>query len=93
LQRRRHVADLVEEQRAVVRRLEQAGLAAAPGARERPFLVAKQLGFEQRLGKAAQLTATKGKARRGLASCIPCASTSLPVPLSPLTSTVESTIA
>jgi hypothetical protein len=36
LQRRRHIADLVEEQRAVVRRLEQAGLAAAPGARERP---------------------------------------------------------
>ena len=44
----RHVADLVEEQGAVVGRLEQAGI-ALDRAGERALDVAEQLGFEQRL--------------------------------------------
>ena len=48
LERRRHVADLVEEQRAAVALLELAD-AAAVSPRERPFLVAEQLAFQQAL--------------------------------------------
>ncbi|VVE04435.1 hypothetical protein PNO31109_02287 [Pandoraea nosoerga] len=47
LQRHRHFADFVQENRAVVGRLEKARLAAAPRAGERPFLVAEQLALEQ----------------------------------------------
>ena len=46
LQRQRHVADLVEEQRAAVGRLEQA-LVRLHGAGERAARVAEQLGLEQ----------------------------------------------
>ena len=49
LQADRHLADLVEKQRAAVRDLELPGLAGV-GAGERPLLVAEQLGLEQRLG-------------------------------------------
>ena len=49
LQRERHLADLVEEQRAAVRLLEQA-LAALLGVGERALRVAEQLALEQRLG-------------------------------------------
>ena len=52
LQAHRHVADLVEQQRAAVRGLEQA-LVRAVGARERAFDVAEQLGLEQVLGHRA----------------------------------------
>ncbi len=45
----RHLADLVEEQRAPVGLLE-AAFAAALGAGERALLVAEELGFHQRLG-------------------------------------------
>ncbi len=41
-------------------------------------------------GIAPQLTATKGRLRRGLASWIARATTSLPVPDSPRTSTLDS---
>ena len=47
LQRKRQIADFIEEQRAAVRHLELARLAVR-GARERAFLVAEELGFEQR---------------------------------------------
>ncbi len=46
LQRQRHVADLVEEQRAAIGLLEAAGVAAR-GAGERAGLVAEQFRFEQ----------------------------------------------
>ncbi len=46
LQRGRHVADLIEEQRAAVRLLEAAAPQAV-GARERTFLVTEQFGLEQ----------------------------------------------
>ena len=49
LRRRRHVADLVEEERAAVGLLELAD-AAAVGPGERALLVAEQLALEQRLG-------------------------------------------
>ena len=52
LQAHRHVADLVEQQRAAVRRLEQA-LVGAMRARERAFLVTEELGLEQVLGHRA----------------------------------------
>jgi hypothetical protein len=48
LQRRRHVADLVEEQRAAVG-LFEAAAAQRVGAGERALLVAEQLRFEQLL--------------------------------------------
>ena len=41
-------------------------------------------------GRAPQFTATKGPARRGERAWIACATTSLPVPLSPVSSTVVS---
>ena len=50
LQRQRHVADLVEEQRAAVGGLEEADLALV-GAGERAALVAEQLALEQALGQ------------------------------------------
>ncbi len=46
LQRQRHVADLVEEQRAAVGRLEEA-LVRLHGAGERAARVAEELGLEQ----------------------------------------------
>jgi hypothetical protein len=59
LHRRRHLADLVEEQRAAVGELE-AALAARCAAGERALLVAEQLALEQLApGIAAQLTASR----------------------------------
>jgi hypothetical protein len=52
LERERHLADLVQEQRAAVRVLEPAGL-LAHGAGECALLVAEELGLEQRLGQRA----------------------------------------
>ena len=49
----RHVADLVEEQRAAVGLLEPAD-AAAIGAGEGALLVAEQLALQQRLGDGAR---------------------------------------
>jgi hypothetical protein len=46
LQRRRELADLVEQERAAVRALERADVASI-GARERAALVAEQLAREQ----------------------------------------------
>ena len=90
LHRRAHVADLVEEQRAALGDLE-AALAGGDGAGEGAPLVAEQLGLSSRsAGMAPQFTATKGRLRRGLRSWMARAQTSLPVPDSPSTRTVES---
>jgi hypothetical protein len=59
------VPTFVEEERPLVRLLE-ASLARADGAGERAAHVPEELGFEQRLGIALQLMATKRLARRGL---------------------------
>ena len=52
LHRQRQVADLVEEQRAAVGRLEEA-LAVVGGAGERALAIAEELGLEQLLGNRA----------------------------------------
>jgi hypothetical protein len=52
LHRRGHLADFVEEQRPLLRRLDEPFLVAA-GARERAFHVAEQLRFEERFGQGA----------------------------------------
>ena len=62
LQRRRHVADLVEEQRPLVGQLEAAEL-ALDRARERALLVAEQLRLEQRLGQRAAVDLDERPAR------------------------------
>ncbi len=53
MQRQRHLADLVEEQRAAMRGLEQPRLAAAPRTGERAVVIAEQLAFQQRLREGA----------------------------------------
>ena len=85
---RRQLADLVEEERAAVGQLEAPGLLAV-GAGEGAALVAEQLALEQRLGQRRAVERDEGAVgaragvmdRRGRA-------TSLPVPLSPVMSTV-----
>jgi hypothetical protein len=88
LERRGHVADLVEEQGAAVGLLEAAG-AARLGAGERALLVAKQLGLEQLSREWPPYSAQRRAARRaGCAGAARCATSSLPVPDSPVISTV-----
>ena len=82
-----HVADLVEEQRAAL------GLLEAPAAQrlragERAALVAEELGLERSFGIAAVLIATNGIGARGLCRCNARATSSLPVPDSPVIITV-----
>ena len=52
----RQIADFIEEQRAVVRHLETPGLPIVR-AGERPLLVTKQFGLEQRIGKRGAVDA------------------------------------
>jgi uncharacterized protein YoaH (UPF0181 family) len=87
LQVERHVADLVEEQRAAVGLLEAAaarGLRAGEGA----ALVAEELAFEQVLRDRRGVDGDERTAARGLCLCSARATSSLPVPLSPVISTV-----
>ena len=85
----RHLADLVEEDRAVVGHLELAGLVAI-GAGEAALHVAEQLGLEQRLGNAGAVDRHEGCLARGLAALMARATTSLPTPLSPVMRTLAS---
>ena len=55
LQRDRHVADLVEEERAAVGLLDQSDRAAAPGAGECAVGIAEQLGLDQAFGKGGAI--------------------------------------
>ena len=88
LQRRAHRPDFIEEQRAAVRLLDPA-LAVGDGARERAAHVPEQLAFEQGLGNRAAvdrdeaLSAPQAGVVNRLAPPAP-----LPVPVSPVTSTV-----
>ena len=90
LQRRLHLADLVEEHRAVVGELELARL-VLDGAGERAALEPEQLRFEQLRGqrRAVDLDERLVPPRRGADGCAR-ATSSLPVPLSPRISTVTS---
>ena len=81
LDRQRQLADLVEEQRAAVRRLEQPAFAAtAPVNAPRSWPNSSL--SSQRLGIAAQLTDTNGPSRAPDA-WIAAAASSLPEPVSP----------
>ena len=94
LHRHGHVAHFVEEERAAVGEHELA--VAARGGR-RPCSAdgeaPKNSASSSVSGIAATFTPMKGPWARGLAAWIACASTSLPVPVSPSSSTVVSTCA
>ena len=81
------LADLVQEERPSVGQLQPA---AAPGrgAGEGALLVPNSSLSSRCSESEAQLTATKGPLARGLRRCSSCATTSFPVPLSPLSKTV-----
>ena len=85
----RQIADLVEEQRAAVGQLELAGpRAVGPG--EAPGAVPNSSASTSDSGMAATFTATKGPLERSDRLWMPWASSSLPVPVSPRSSTVAS---
>ena len=65
LRRRRHLGDLVEEQRAAVGELE-AALPPLGGAGERALLVAEDLALEQRLGNRRAVDGDERERARGL---------------------------
>jgi hypothetical protein len=88
----RQVADLVEHQRAAVGGLDLAGRGLG-GAGEGALLVAEELAFQQVLGDGGAVDGDEALPLRLEAWCSPCASTSLPVPLSPSSSTVASLLA
>lgn len=79
----RQVGDFVEEQGATAGGLEQA-LLVFDSASEAAFLVAEELAFHQLGGIAPQFTGTNGRSIRGPCSWIRRATSSLPLPDSPL---------
>src|SRR5205823_5426771 len=87
LEIQRQIADLVEEQRPAVRQLELAQLLPV-GAGEGAALVAEELALTRLAGMAGRFTATNGLVLRSLRAWMYRASTSFPVPLSLVTSTV-----
>ena len=90
LQLERQLADLVEEERAAVGALEGAG-DAGDGAGEGAALVAEELALDQRRRHGAAVDDDERLAARArLARCSASATRSLPVPVSPCTSTVVS---
>ena len=93
LRDQRHVADLVEEQRAVVGELEAARLAIVR-AGERALFVAEDFRLEQRVGqrRAVDRLELRGRCAR-LSSWIIRATTSLPEPVGPRISTEMSDLA
>src|SRR5436190_7553654 len=86
---RRQIANLVEEDRAAIGGFEPAE-APLQRARERALLVAEELGGDERRGIAAQFTRMKARPARCDFLWMARAISSLPLPVSPLMSTVES---
>ena len=83
------VADLVEEQRALVRQLEQA-LLGVDRAGEGALHVAEEVATPAGRGAGCpEFTTMKGLSARGLLAWMALATSSLPVPLSPTTRMVE----
>ena len=82
----RQVADLVEQQRAAVRRFDVADLARIRTGKC-AALITEQFGLQQMRGMAPQLTATNGPLRRSEWRWIATAVNPLPVPVSPNTNT------
>ena len=89
----RQVADLVEEDRRVVGELEPADL-PRQRAGERALLAAEQLAFDQRRRNRRAVDPHHRRVpRRGPSAWMCVANSSLPVPVSPSSSTVESVAA
>ena len=59
LQRQRHFAYLVKKQRTTVGDFKQPGASSASRAGKRPFLIAKQLRFQQRFGNRPAVDGNK----------------------------------
>ena len=89
LQVEREIGDLVQEQRAPIGQLEAAD-AIGLGVGERAFDVAEQLALEYPSERPPMFTVTMGCAARSLTACSVRATTSLPVPGSPVISTLAS---
>src|SRR5207245_8258106 len=89
LRSRLHLRDFVQEQGPAIRQLE-AALPSLHGAGERASLMPEISLSSKVSGMAAQLTATNGPLRRGESSCTVRATSSLPVPLSPVMKSVAS---
>ena len=85
----RHVDQLVEQEGAAVRRLDQPDL-VLHGAGERALHVPEHLRLEQPLRQRGAVHATSGRALRRLSRWISCAIISLPLPLSPVMKTEAS---
>ena len=85
---RRHLADLVQENRAAVGDLEEARLAGGRRAGERVFLVAEELRLEERLVQRRAVDLHEALVAPADERWIARAISSLPVPLSPWISTV-----
>ena len=88
----RQVADLVEEDRRVIGQLEAADL-TRERASKRALFAAVQLALDQRGGNRRAVHAHHRPAAAALSSWIWVANSSLPVPVSPSSSTVESVAA
>jgi hypothetical protein len=86
LQLERHLGDLVEEQRAAVRALEEARMVAV-GTGEAALLVAEDLAFHEVGRDGAAVDREEWVAAPRAHSCSVLAASSLPLPLSPVTST------
>ena len=82
----REVADFVQEEGAAVGQLELAGRSAKAPVND-PFMCPKSSLSISSLGMAAQLTSMNGPCRRGLAAWMARATSSLPLPFSPVIST------
>src|SRR5258708_31901106 len=87
LRAERHLADLVQEDRALVRGFEATLMLGHRPVKE-PFSWPKSSLSSSVSGSAAQLTFTRGPSRRSEALWMASAISSLPVPVSPVTSTV-----
>lgn len=80
----RHLADLVEKERAALRHFELTDLAALLRACERPFLIAEELAFKEVIGDARAVDGDKGilccarSARGWHGQSVPCQSLSRP---------------
>ena len=86
----RDVGDLVEEERAAVGQLEPAD-AILPGVGERALHVAEQLALEDAFRHAAGVDRDhRPRGARDEAACSACATSPLPVPFSPVMSTLAS---
>ena len=84
-----HFTDLVQKQGSVLSQLNKA-LLACLGIGERTLFMPEQLALQQIFRDAAQLTSAKACSWRSLSRCKAPATSSLPVPLSPVTSTALS---